>query len=94
MIEGRERERVVAATDAFAALLVAGDRPAAERALDALRELAWHRRAAEIRGRRHAGPGTRGAVLGRAVVRRKPRMRGAEALDLIRADRHFDGRCF
>jgi hypothetical protein len=24
--------------------------------LDGLRELAWHRRATELRGRRHAGP--------------------------------------
>jgi hypothetical protein len=27
--------------------------------LDGLRELTWHRRAAEVRGRRHAGPGLR-----------------------------------
>ena len=41
------------------ALLRAGDRPAAERLLDELRELAWQRRATVIRGRRHSGPGLR-----------------------------------
>ena len=51
----------------------AGDSQAAERTLDGLRELAWHRRAGEIRARRHAAPGTRAAARGRAVVRRKPR---------------------
>ena len=73
-------------TDALAALLVAGDHPAAERALDALRELAWHRRAAEIRARRHAGPG----MHARVVRRRKPRARliaAGEASDLIAAGR-------
>jgi hypothetical protein len=40
-------------------LLRAGDRPAAERLIDELRELAWQRRAAVIRGRRHCGPGLR-----------------------------------
>ena len=60
-------------TDDVAAPLIAGARPTAERAVDALRELTWRRRAGEIRARRHTGPGTRGAVLGRAVVRRKPR---------------------
>ena len=59
-------------TDDVAALLIAGDHPTAERAVDALRELAWRRRADAVRGRRHAGPGTRAAVLGRASVRRKP----------------------
>jgi len=73
-------------TATLAALLVAGEFHAAEAALDALRELAWHRRAAEIRARRHAGPGTHG----RAVLRRKPRARditAGEASDLIAAGR-------
>ncbi len=77
-------------TDTLAALLVAGDYQAAERTLDGLRELAWHRRAGEIRARRHVGPGTRGAVLGRAVLRRKPRandITAGEASDLIAAGR-------
>jgi len=77
-------------TDALAALLVAGDYQAAERALDALRELAWHRRAAEIRARRHAGPGAHGAAPGRAVLRRRPRahdIAAGEASDLIAAGR-------
>ena len=49
-------------TDTLAALLVAGEFRAAERAIDGLRELAWRRRAVEIRAWRHAGPGTRGAI--------------------------------
>ena len=72
------------------AALIAGDHPTAERAIDALRELAWHRRAGEIRARRHAGPGPRRASLGRAALRRKPRARGmtvGEASDLIAAGR-------
>jgi hypothetical protein len=76
--------------DDLTALLIAGEYPTAERAIDALRELAWHRRAAEIRARRHAGPGTRGASLGRAVLRRRPRahdMMAGEASDLIAAGR-------
>ncbi len=64
--------------DALAALLASGDRHAAERALAGLREMAWRRRAATVRGRRHAGPGTRAAVLGRAFVRRKPGMRAPD----------------
>ena len=59
--------------DDLAAPLIAGDYPTAERAVDALRELTWRQRADAIRTRRHAGPGTRGAVLGRAVMRRKAR---------------------
>ena len=77
-------------TDALAALLAAGDFRAAERTLDGLRELAWHRRASEIRARRHAGPGARGPAPGRAVVRRKPRahdITAGEASDLIAAGR-------
>ena len=73
-------------TDDLVELLIAGDHPTAEHAVDALRELAWRRRADAIRARRHAGPGTRG----RAVLRRKPRMRGltaGEAGDLIAAGR-------
>ncbi len=73
-------------TDDLVAALIAGDHPTAERALDALRELAWHRRAGVIRARRHAGPGPRG----RAVLRRKPPPRGlmaGEASDLIAAGR-------
>ena len=73
-------------TDALAALLVTGDFQAAERTLDALRELAWHRRAAEIRARRHAGPGAHR----RAVPRWKPRVHAiaaGEASDLIAAGR-------
>ena len=75
-------------TDALAALLVAGDYQGAERTLDALRELAWHRRAGEIRARRHASPGARAMSLRRAVLRRKPRARditAGEASDLIAA---------
>ena len=60
-------------TDGLAALLIAGDHATAERAVDALRELAWRWRADAIRTPRNAGPGTRGTVLRRAVVRRKPR---------------------
>ena len=77
-------------TDALAELLLAGEFHAAERAVDGLRELAWHCRAGEIRARRHAGPGTRAAILGRATVRRKPRthdMTAGEASDLIAAGR-------
>ena len=59
--------------DHLAALLVAGDHPAAERALDGLRELAWRRRADAIRAKRHASPGAR------AFVRLKPRLRAADA---------------
>jgi len=69
-------------TDDLATALIAGDHATAERAVDALRELAWRRRADAVRARRHAGPGARG----RAVLRRKPRMRGlttGEASDLI-----------
>jgi hypothetical protein len=44
------------ANDELAALVVTGDRRSAARVLDGLRELTWHRRASEIRGRRHAGP--------------------------------------
>ena len=76
--------------DDVAALLIAGDHPTAERAIDALRELAWRRRAGEVRARRHAGPGVRGAVLGRATLRRKPRARGmtaGEASDVIAVGR-------
>ncbi len=53
--------------------------PLAERALDVLRELAWHRRAAMLRARRHAGPGTRAVGLGRASLRPKPRRPRASA---------------
>ena len=77
-------------TDDLAALLIAGNYPTAERAVDALRELAWHRRADVVRARRHAGPGVRGAMLGRAIMRRKPRTRatvGAAASDPIAAGR-------
>ena len=77
-------------TDALAALLVAGDYPAAERALDGLRELTWYRRAGEIRARRHASPGARAMSLRRAVLRRKPRahdMTAGEASGLIVAGR-------
>ena len=77
-------------TDALAALLVSGDHPAAERAVDGLRELAWRRRAGEIRARRHAAPGPRRVWLGRAVLRRKPRthaVTAGEASDLIAAGR-------
>ena len=56
-------------TDDLATALIAGDHPTAERALDALRELAWCRRADVVRARRYAGAGVRG----RATVRRKPR---------------------
>ena len=77
-------------TDALAAQLVAGDYQAAERTLDGLREVTWHRRAGEIRARRHAAPGPRRVWLGRAVLRRKPRTRditAGEASDLIAAGR-------
>ena len=73
-------------TDDLATALIAGDQPAAERALDALRELVWCRRADVVRARRHAGP----RVRGRATVRRKPRTRATlagEASDLIAAGR-------
>ena len=72
--------------DALAALLVAGEFRAAERTLDAVRELAWHRRASEVRARRHAGPGPLRASFGRPVLRRKPRthaISAGEASDLI-----------
>ena len=59
--------------------------PPAERALDVLRELAWHRRAAMLRSRRHAGPRTRAAVLGRACLRPKPRRPRASAAARLRA---------
>ena len=77
-------------TETLAALLIAGDHPTAEWALDALRELAWRRRATVLRARRDAGPGPRGAMLGRAVMRRKPRTRATvtgEASDPIVAGR-------
>jgi hypothetical protein len=77
-------------TDDLATALIAGNHPAAERAVDALRELAWHRRSGEIRARRHAGPGVRGAPRGRAIVRRKPRTRATvvgEVSDPIAAGR-------
>ena len=83
-------DRLEHQTDDLAALLIGGDHPTAERAVDALRELAWRRRAAEIRARRHAGPGVRGAMLGRAVMRWKPRTRATiagEASDPIAAGR-------
>jgi hypothetical protein len=48
--------RIEHVTDELAALVIAGDCQAAARVLDGLRELAWHRRASEVRGRRHAGP--------------------------------------
>ena len=64
--------------DDVAALLIAGDHPTAERAIDALRELAWRRRATVVRARRHAGPGTRGAMRGRAILRLKPRAHVAD----------------
>ena len=66
-------------TDDLATALIAGDHPTAERAVDALRELAWHRRADEIRARRHPSPGARRVSLGRAVLRRKPRGHGIAA---------------
>ena len=59
--------------------------PPAERALDVLRELAWHRRAAMLRARRHGGPGTRAAGLGRASLRPKPRRPQASAADRLGA---------
>ncbi len=70
-----EQQQTVArvALGALTDMLAAGDYQAAERTLDGLRELAWHRRAGEIRARRHAAPGTRAAARGRAVVRRRPR---------------------
>ena len=77
-------------TKDLAALLIAGDYPTPERAIDALCELAWRRRADVVRARRHAGPGARGAMRGRAIMRRKPRTRATvagEASDLIAAGR-------
>ena len=77
-------------TATLAALLVAGEFRAAERTLDAVRELAWHRRAREVRARRHAGPGPLRASFGRPVLRRKPRthaIAAGEASDLISAGR-------
>jgi hypothetical protein len=77
-------------TDGLAALLIAGEHATAERAVDALRELVWRRRADVVRARRHAGPGARRASYGRAIVRRKPRTRATvagEASDLIAAGR-------
>ena len=73
-------------TNDLAALLIAGDYPRAERAVDALRELTWCRRADVVHARRHAGP----RVRGRATVRRKPRTRATvagAASDLIAAGR-------
>ena len=72
-------------TDALTTLLAPGEFRAADRALDALRELAWHRRAAMLRARRHAGPGTRAAVLGRAYLRPKLRRPRASAADRLGA---------
>ncbi len=72
-------DRLEHQTNALAALLVAGDSQAAERTLDGLRELAWHRRAGEVRARRHAGPGPRRASLGWVALRRKPRANGMTA---------------
>jgi hypothetical protein len=51
--------QIETANDELAGLIIAGDRHAAAGVLEGLRELAWHRRAAEVRGRRHAGPGLR-----------------------------------
>ena len=65
--------------------LAASQLAATGRALDALREVAWHRRAAMLRARRHAGPGTRAAVLGRASLRSKPRRPRASAADRLGA---------
>jgi hypothetical protein len=48
-----EIERV---NDELATRLVADDRHGAETLLDQLRELAWQRRAATVRGRRQRGP--------------------------------------
>ncbi len=48
--------QIEVATDELATLVIAGDRHAASRVLDGLRVLVWHRRAAHVRGRRHAGP--------------------------------------
>jgi len=62
-----------------------GEFGTAERALAVLRELAWHRRAAMLRARRHAGPGARAAVLGRAYLRPKPRRPRASAADRLGA---------
>jgi hypothetical protein len=47
------------AHDELADLLIAGDLHAAAGVLEGLRVLVWYQRAAEIRGRRHAGPGLR-----------------------------------
>jgi hypothetical protein len=54
-VDGLESQ-IETATDELAALVIAGDRHAASPVLAGLRELVWHRRAAEVRGRRHAGP--------------------------------------
>ena len=84
MIDHLERQ-----TATLAALLVAGEFHAAEVAVDSVRELAWRRRAAVVRARRHVGPGVRGAGHGRAVLRRKPRahaITAGEASDLIWGD--------
>jgi hypothetical protein len=51
--------QIEAANDELASLVIAGDRHAAAWVLEGLRELAWHQRAAEVRGRRHVGPGLR-----------------------------------
>ncbi len=83
-------DRLEHQTDTLAALLLLGDHAAAERAVDALRELTWRRRAGEIRARRHVGPGPRTAATGRAGMRRKPRTRATvagEASDRIAAGR-------
>ncbi len=64
-------------TDDLATALIAGDHPTAERAVDALRELAWRRRAGEIRARRHVSPGARRASRGGGGLRRKPRAHAA-----------------
>ena len=77
-------------TDDLTAQLIAGEYPTAERAVDALRELAWRRRAAAVRARRHPSPGVRRVSLGRPVLRRKPRAYGitaGEAGDPIAAGR-------
>jgi hypothetical protein len=51
--------QIEAANDELATLLIAGDRHAAAWVLEGLRALAWHQRAAELRVRRHVGPGLR-----------------------------------
>jgi hypothetical protein len=83
-------DRLEHQTDDLAALLIVGDHLTPERAIDALRDLAWRRRAAELRARRHPSPGARRVSLARAVMRRKPRTRATvagEASDLIAAGR-------